>query len=96
MRFILEGFAVSPLFALPVRCVLWFFSFYIKESKLRHTERIESEMAVDLDTLNPPVISASLHIQRTKKRRGKEGGGGGGGGLEQNRVWKFNVEIEFV
>ena len=27
--------------------------------------------------LNRPVVSASLHIQRTKGKKGNEGGGGG-------------------
>ena len=31
-------------------------------------------MAVEVDMLNRPVVWASLHIQRTKEKRGKEGG----------------------
>ena len=30
-------------------------------------------MAVELDMLNRPVVSASSHIQRTKEKRGTEG-----------------------
>ena len=33
-------------------------------------------MAVGLGMLNRPVVSASLHIQRTKGKRGNEGEGG--------------------
>ena len=34
-------------------------------------------MAAGLGMLNRPVVSASLHIQRTTEKRGNEGGGGG-------------------
>ena len=34
-------------------------------------------MAAGLGMLNRPVVSASLHIQLTKGKRGNEGGGGG-------------------
>ena len=33
-------------------------------------------MAAGLGMLNRPVVSVSLHIQRTKEKRGNEGGGG--------------------
>ena len=52
------------------------FFFFTNKPKLHHEEWIGSKMAAGLDMLNRPVVSASLRIQRTQRKRGNEGGGG--------------------
>ena len=46
-------------------------------------------MAAGLGMLNRPVVSASFHIQRTKRKMGNERGGGGGG---ESYAWKGRRE----
>ena len=70
--------------------------FFTNKPKLHHEEWIGSKMAVGLDMLNRPVVSASLRIQRTKERGVTRGGGGreresyGWKDRREDRRWKVN------